>query len=120
MSRQLENESTDCNMASFSRGLNIWWVREGQPYLKDVYSALVFGGAFTIALSIIVHVFFPLGVLLSTLLPVDTPAPASYLAFKHSSDVVVAFTSLGGAPFVALAMFAIWVRHVCSMGKSNP
>lgn len=120
MSQQLERHPTDCDVVSFARGFKIWWAREGQPYFKDVYSATVFGGAFAIVLSFIVHVFFPVGVLLSTFLPSDAKVPASYIAFEHSPEVVVAITSLGAAPFVALAMFVVWVRHVCSLGKSNP
>ncbi|HCF3018606.1 TPA: hypothetical protein NIB55_005876 [Pseudomonas aeruginosa] len=120
MPQQSEDHVSECNIESFSRGFRIWWWLEGQPYLKEVYSALVFGASLAVALSIFVHVFFPIGALLSTVLPVHTPMPSSLLAFKHSSDVVVGFTSLGVAPFVALAMFAIWVRHVCLMGKPNP
>ncbi|HGY3910821.1 TPA: hypothetical protein ACNVX4_006396 [Pseudomonas aeruginosa] len=120
MQKQQEHQGSGCNVENFSSGFKVWWASEMQSYLSLTYSAVATGGTFAIILLVFVHVFFPIGVLLSALLPADAPAPASYLAFEHVPEVVLAFTSLGFAPFMALAAFAVWLRHVCSLGKSNP
>lgn len=120
MQKLQEHQGTGCNVENFTSGIKVWWASEMQPYLRLTYSAAATGGTFAIILLVFIHVFFPIGVLLSALLPDGAPAPASYLAFEHVPEVVLAFTSLGFAPFMALAAFAIWVRHVCSLGKSNP
>lgn len=117
---QSDHPVTECNVESFSKGLNIWWEHEAQPGLAQIYFASLVGAAFTLALLIFVHVFFPLGVLLSAQLPAGEQAPTSYLACDHSPEIAIAFASIGIAPFVALTMLAIWIRHVCTSGKSNP
>lgn len=119
MPQQPEHPVTECNVESFSRGLSIWWEREAKPGLAEIYFVSLVGGAFALAVLMFVHLFFPLGVLLSALLPAGDHTPTSYLAYEHSPEVAIAFTSMGVAPFVALAMLAIWVRHVCSVGKSK-
>lgn len=119
MAQQPEHPVTKCNVESFSRGLYIWWEREAKPGLADIYFASLVVGAFALAVLIIVHAFFPLGVLLSELLPAGEHAHTSYLAYEHSPEVAFGLASMGVAPFMALAMLAIWVIHVCSIGNQK-
>lgn len=119
MSHQCEEPSTECTLQSFSSGIKVWWENEMRPcikYLRDVALAI---GSITSLLLIIAHAFFPLGVLISGFLPSGTPAPASYLAFEHTPEVVFAFTCLGLTPITLLIGFAVWIWHVCNLGRTE-
>lgn len=118
MPSKTEHHASICNVKTLNRGLKVWWVREVRPFAKGWFSEAVVIGAAVVALAIIVHVFFPLGLLLSAALPGDTQTYGSYLAFDYTPEVIVPLTSLGAAPFMAMAMLASWARHVCSLGKS--
>ncbi|WP_434141420.1 hypothetical protein JQR84_23810 (plasmid) [Pseudomonas luteola] len=120
MPSKTEHLASICNVKTLNRGLKVWWVHEMPLVLKGCYSNVVISGAVIITFTIVVHVFFALGVLMSALLPADIQTHSSLLAFEHSPEVVVPLASLGFAPFMAMATLASWARHVCSMGKVNP
>ena len=105
-----------CDVSSFARGLKICWVAEIKPSLRVSAEVAAVLSVFSIALAMIVQLFFLLGVFFLRLFSYDGAEQMSLLAFKGDPDLILlaTFTSLG--PFLIVVFLACCVRYMCSLG----
>lgn len=114
------NSQVKCTPGSFTRGLKIWYRSVMLPNLGIAAGDVAVICAVALTAAIIVHIFFPLGLILLRLFSPESTANMSLLAFDNSVEQLLPIASIGALPIGALVVLVSWVRNLCTMGTPHP